>query len=171
VGPASTLSFVMAKTTLLNVSYFVTAENAPRRTYVLVQDLCRYPTSLCRHVSVVERPWLLRAAHSDSTQNFLSIFLIAASRAFAEKAPVGEAGRRGTNALRFGVKACWATSLYACIHSCTVMPNLPSIIAMILCSPSVMNPDRAVWLFSLPSGARAPNQVEEVAGSRDAVES
>jgi hypothetical protein len=51
------------------------------------------------------------------------------------------------------------------------MPNLPTIIAMILYSPSVVNPDRVVWLFSLPAGARAPNQVEEVAGSRDAVES
>ena len=133
-----------------------------------MQDLCRYPTSLCGHVSVVERPWLRRAAHSDSAQNFLSIFFIASSRAFTEKAPAGEAGR---NVVRFGVKACWATSLYACIHSFTVIPNLPSIIAMILYSPSVGNPDRMVWLLGLPSSARAPNQVEEVAGPRDAVES
>src|SRR3984957_15831042 len=109
---------------------FASYPNPPHPgAYVLVHDLSRNSISLCGHVPAVERPRLRRATHSDSTQNSLTVCLIAASSALAEKAPVGEAGRI---LVLFGVKACWATFLYACIHSSTVIPNLPSMIAIIL---------------------------------------
>jgi hypothetical protein len=57
---------------------------------------------------------------------------MAFSRAFAENAPVGDAGNIE---VRLGVKACSATCLYARMHSSTVMPSLPSMMAMILWGP------------------------------------
>ena len=50
----------------------------------------------------------------------------------------------------FGVKACWATSLYARIHSSTVMPNRPSMIAMILCGKLLVRRTRLVLARSYP---------------------
>ena len=54
---------------------------------------------------------------------------IAASSAFAENEPLGDAG---TKPVRFGVKARSAIFRYAPIHSSTVMPSRPSMMAMIL---------------------------------------
>ena len=101
-----------------------------------MHDVLRNSKLLCGHVSAVGWPLLRRVAHSDATQNVLTVFLIADSRAFAEYAPAGEKGR---TVVLFGVKACWATSLYARMHSSTVIPNLPSMIAMILCSKVLLS--------------------------------
>ena len=68
--------------------------------------------------------------------------------------------------VHFSVNAFWATSLYAYIHSSTVMRNLPSIIAMILFAPLA---GTKTGPLSLPSGARPPDQVEEIAWPRNAL--
>ena len=91
---------------------------------------------------------------------------MAASRAFAEKAPCGDAGKIP---VFFSVKACWATSLYARMHSSTVMPNLPSMIAMMLDSWSLRHA-RTGGQLALPSSACATDQVEDLARSGGMVE-
>lgn len=64
------------------------------------------------------------------------ICFIADSNAFAEKAPLGDAGK---NLHDLGVNACAATLLYASMHAPTVISNLPSMIAMILVLVSTFN--------------------------------
>ncbi len=87
--------------------------------------------SPCGHVAAVELPWPRCTTHAGAVQNSLIVCWIAASSLVAEKAPEGEAGRIEAT-VYFGVKACCATFLYARMHSSTVIPSRPSMMAMIL---------------------------------------
>jgi hypothetical protein len=68
-------------------------------------------------------------------------------------------GRAGRIEVRFRVKACWATFLYALIHSLTVILSRPSIIAMIL-HIVVSRPVEGSDKNAIPSSARTTDQVE-----------
>lgn len=97
-------------------------------TYVFVHVWSRKAKSPWEQVLTVG--WLWReVTHSMFVQFSWTVCFIAASSASAENAPVGDAGKID---IRFGVKACSAIFLYARMHSSTVMPSLPSIVAMIL---------------------------------------
>lgn len=103
--------------------------------------------SECKHVALVAWPFCRRVMHSMFVQYSFATCFMAPSSAFAENAPLGDAGRID---VRFGVKACWATPLYARIHSSVVIPNLPSIIAMILVNKLSKNNPGAWNMHSYP---------------------
>jgi hypothetical protein len=146
VGGASTLSFVMASTTLFDVLILV-SETWTRTTYVLQQAPSLKSLPVC---------WHDLSRHASSLHWSAMTCFIASSRALAEKAPVGLAGNCHP---ALGVNAFSATFLYARMHSSTDIWSLPSIIAMILSRSSVIHIIKMMFKV-LPSGARAAYNVE-----------